>query len=101
MNPDFRNCQAVLLGGWALWHSKTMRGMVVAWHDAEVEFSFKEHRKLVAMVSAGASVEKLAEEFNTSKKMILQKAAELGVQLMEPTAKRSKAPARASNPDSM
>ena len=52
-------------------------------------FSYKEHRTLLVMISRGVSVDELVEEFRTSKEMILQKAAELGVQLKRPAIKRS------------
>ena len=44
-------------------------------------FSFKEHRELKSMLSAGATPEEAAAKFKTSPEMILQKPSELGVRV--------------------
>jgi hypothetical protein len=52
-------------------------------------FSHKEHRKFVSLTSEGASLDQLATQFETSREMILQKAAELGVRLTSRTKSSS------------
>ena len=47
-------------------------------------FSCKEHRKLMSMIAAGASVDQMAAKFKTSREMIVQKASEFGHPLKDP-----------------
>ena len=54
-------------------------------------FSLKENRRLMTMISAGASVDEAAATFRTSRETILQKTAEFGVRLEQPPAKPGKA----------